>query len=390
MNLSLDISSLKKFLERKKNFSIGVDIGSSSVKVVCLKKNKEGIILDNYSLTKTNTSLINSGFGGNLIDENAGEIIEKIFDEMGLEKKVINIAMPSYASLITVVNLGRVDEKDVDEIIRTEAPKFIPIPLDDVIYDWQIIEGVVGEKGLVSQETSKKEISNNNDLSEEKDSKNNTKNEEKKVALVAIMKSISSRYEKVLGEKDFKINSMEVDAFSIARALTGGGTKENNAILDIGEKVCNIVISAGGNLLLSKSVSIGGNKLTKTLMEAFSIDRERAEKIKMSQNIDEITRQTGKDLFSPTLKAIMDELKNSLALFTKNYQGAQISKIILSGGTSGLKGLDKYIEKETSLPVVLANPWSGIIFPEKLKSRLDEIGPIFGTAVGLALLDLME
>lgn len=379
--ISQQLGMLGRFFKGKKNSSVGVDIGSNSIKIVQLEKEKNQLVLKNYALAKVDCELTSPGVGAHLINDTTGEVVKNIFNKLGIKEKEINLAIPSFASLVTVINLEVTSEKEAQEIIELEAPKFIPVPLEDVVFDWQIIDEKISLKVDENREKNREQKGNNEE--------GRRFSGKKKAVLVAIMKDISRHYEKIFGMNGYKINSLEIDSFSLVRSLIGNDT-ENYIILDIGGKVCNVILVYQGNLVMNKSVNVAGYKLTEAMAKAVGIDPERAEKMKVQQGLEAEITQLREQVFDPLLGVIVEEVEKSLEIFKKNHADPYIKGIILSGGSSRMIGLSDYFKQKLKMEVFMGNPWSKINYPKKLEKSLIKLGPSFAVAVGLAMLELKE
>jgi type IV pilus assembly protein PilM len=375
IELPAGFSSFKKLFKRKKKRAIGVDVGSDSIKIVELAREKGQLVLKNYALVKTNKDLIKEGTAG-VISDMTGKTVKNAFKGTEIRGNDINIAVPSFTSLVTTMELefpANASENEIDQVIQLEAPKFIPVPLSEAVYGWQIID---------KDDTIKK-------YSKQKRNKETKENIKKQVVLVAIMKEISQRYEKVFTDNDFKIDAIEVDIFSLIRTFVGED-KKNYLVLDMGGKVCNIAIVYKGDLVLNRSIDVSGHKMTDSIAEIMNISKERAEQLKIEKGLQTEYRDVREQVLLPLVDTICKESKKALADFKKDYSDSNIENIILTGGSSQLKGLKEYLEKELTLKVLVGNSWSRVTYPKQLEKTLFELSPVFGVAVGLAIFGLEE
>ena len=349
------------------NVSVGVDVGSASIKVVVLERAGEAIHLKNYAIATSKQEIIKPGTSG-VISESASELIRKTIKEAEVSKKSVQAAVPSFSSLITAIEIPRAAEKDIDEIIQNEAPKYIPVQLADVVYGWQLID-----------EGSK------DDEEEKEDAIPGVQRDGKiHILLVAIMREISAKYEAVFSKAGLKIEALEIDAFSLTRALVGSNTSPH-LILDIGHKVCNIVAVSNGNVLLNRTIDIAGDRITKTIARSLNIDTQRAEQIKHKNGMNAGEAQGGTEMIGQIMDAVVAEIKKTNKAIKKTYVGIEISEIVLTGGGSKLVGMVDYLSKELGLKTRIGEPFAAINYPESIQSVIDEHGSELVIAVGLAL-----
>lgn len=349
--------------------AVGVDLGSSSVKIVELEK-KDGVLeLKNYAIAHGKDEFIKPGASG-VISESAGLAVKKTLDGAKIRCSKVNVAVPSFSSLITTIEIPMMPENEIELIVRTEAPKYIPVKLSDVIYGWQLIEQVVPQKA------EKKE--------EEKNNFSGKKKEEKvHVLIVAIMKEISDQYNKVLSENELSIDSLEIDAFSLTRALVADDPG-SYLIMDIGHKVCNMVAVSNKNVLLNRTVDVAGDKVTKVIANSLGVDEQRAEKMKVEKGMK--IDSEGINVTTQILSILIGEVQRTKDVLAKKYPTVELQRIILSGGGAKLKGLREFIERETKLEIVVGNPFLNISCPEDIKESVAENGSILAIAMGLAML----
>jgi type IV pilus assembly protein PilM len=395
------LDNIASYFKKIKGSAVGVDVGSDSLKIVKLKKVGKKLKLENYALIK-----IQKGLTRQEVRKISGELIKEALDEMSMHEKKINIGIPSYSSLITLMEVSGQTEKEIESEIEYEAAKYIPVDLSEVVFDWQIIETSSMESpssqelsgsnkdvdsGLNQLEKNKNQFQeesrvesaqkNSSDLMEETGLNN------KKVLLVSTMKNISNEYQKSLDDNNLEINSIEVDCFSTQRSLL---KKQNGSylIIDIGGKVTNIIGIYKGQLLFNRNIDSAGNKLTELIAKNLNINQERAEKMKLKQGMKSDSDSVNKNIMEPFFDSIIEQAQKSMDKVGE-FKNIKLDKVVLSGGVSETVGLKEYIQKKMNgVEVVYGNPWAGIEYPVEIKDKLLAVAPFFGVAVGLAMIDL--
>ncbi|MFO7807326.1 MAG: pilus assembly protein PilM [Candidatus Moraniibacteriota bacterium] len=373
------IDNFKKAFEREKTHSIGVDVGGNNFKIVELEKKGGEVVLKNYALVKVDEKIID-GEGG-LINNQTGELLAKIFDELGIKSRTINIALPSSSSLITLIDVNSEGESGdyINQAVELEAPKYIPVDLNEVIYDWEVIP----EQDLESEKEEvdgKKEEQNEQNIQEEKRDKNN-----KKVLLVSVMKRIIKKFEKVFYDNEFEIDYLEVDCFPVKKALIRNSRK-NYIILDIGGKLSSIAGVYRGNIIFNRNIDVAGDRLTELIANTMGVGKNKAEKIKIEKGFNNESSKLVENVIEPFFSSIVDQTKSSINEFSSFFKKEDISAVVLTGGTSQIKGLKNYLEKELGIKVYYGNPWAGVEYPKKIEGKLMSASPYFSVAMGLALM----
>lgn len=392
MKLQSYLNNIASYFKKSKSHSIGIDLGSNNLKIVELQKKGEKIILKNYALVKMDRSL-----SADELRDFSGEIVSEILDKMSIRKKDISIAIPSYSSLITLLEIAGETEEEIKREVEYEAAKYIPVNLNEVVFDWQIIKSATKNiyPAVASMENANKidtekegagmsgvivgnEVGTGNEASVNKN----------KVLLVSVMKEISSQYQKSFNDRGLKIDSIEIDCFSAQRSLLQG-QKKNYLILDIGGKVSNFIGVYEGQLLFNRNIDLAGNKITELISKSLEINEERAEKIKIEQGFESDSQSVVKNILEPAFNSILEEAQKNLKEFPELEEN-KIEKIILTGGTSNLKGLKDFVQNKMGIEVVYGNPWAKVEYPKEIEKKILAMGPFFGVAVGLALIGLED
>lgn len=372
----LNFEGLKTKFKRsffgENQISVGVDVGNSSVKVVELERKNDSLALKNYAIALGKEELIKPGTLG-VISRTAGVMVKKTLEDSGIHQKKMNVAVPSFSSLITTIEVPEMSQNEIEQVIRKEAPKYIPVQLSEVVYGWQLIEDVVSPTAL-KDDSRKGQLSGGKVIRRQKNIS---------VLMVAVMKEISDQYNSVFSSNGLTIDSLEIDSFSLVRSLIGNDTGAF-LILDIGHKVCNIIIVSNKNILLNRTIDVAGDRVTKIIAKALNISNERAEKLKIEKGLD--ISGEGMNMVIQTISILAREIQRTEAALTEKYPEVNISKIILSGGGSKLKGFKEFIENEVKIKTVLGNPFQTITYPEQIKDTITKYSPTLSIAVGLAVL----
>lgn len=360
---------LEKFFVQTRSSAIGIDVGNSSVKIVQLSKKKEGIFLTNYALAKIKNSDPLKGKNRFRI---VGRILKKIKQELNWDIDEANISVPLSSSLLTSVDFWATSNEEIDQLIQVEASKYIPIPLEEVIYGWKIVDTpppAVKPEAVVKEDEKK--------AGEEK----------KKVVVVAVMKDVSRKYEEALSLGEVAVETLEVDVFSLARCL--GREGKSSLILDFGENSSNLVAALGRSPVLAKNIDLGSGKITDLMAHLLGVDAARADKLKLEQGIN-ITSMEIRDSIFALLENLKEEIVSMKESFNKDFPDSPVDELILVGGGAELKGLREHLEKETGIKIGQGAVFEEIILPEKIKGKLLLSSRFFSVAVGLALIDLKK
>lgn len=355
------------FLKNKKNYFLGVDFGTSSVKIVELYYKDNKVYLSNYGVID-----FGSESGKLNYEEKKDDIVKYIkstLHKMDVKTTQINAAIPGQSGLSVVVEFPEMDEEELGKAVKLEAGKHIPSPLDEVFLSWDLVSRPKVQGALLRKD-------------KKKGAENKTGKME--VLLVAALKNEVLKYEDVAKASNLEIKSLELDIFSIARAFVGE-ERGTFLIVDIGFKSSNLILVDKGTVKISRSLSVGGQEITNLIKTTLNTSWDEAEKIKKSDK--EFFDPNGQVSLIPVFNSIVSEAKRIINEFHgKEGMDNRVDNIIVSGGTSKLKGINSYFTKTLGVQAVTGNPWKRVLHKDpRLDSMMDELGASFSVALGLAL-----
>lgn len=340
---------------------LGVDFGTSSIKVVELGvENKEPVLVNYGEIGLSVLESMRLNDQGNY-DAQITIFLRALLERIGSKTKEVYVAMPAFIGLVALVEFPQMSEKELKEAIQFEAHKYIPSPLEEVALSWEI----VGEYETVSSEHQEKTI---NKL---------------EVLLVAALNKEVDRYESYIKSVEYEMQLLELETFSMVRS-TIRDTQDAYLLIDIGSRASNFVLVENRLVKMSRNLDVGGQDVTRTLMESLSISFERAETLKKGEK-DFLNDRESRLTFLP-LEMIASEVQRMLqARLAKNPNASPIHGIILSGGTAAMTGLTQYFSNVLNLPVEIAEPWRGIRYDQSLQAAISRMGSSYSVAIGLAL-----
>ncbi|MBW6440978.1 type IV pilus assembly protein PilM [Patescibacteria group bacterium] len=349
---------------------LGIDIGTTGMRIVQLGKKDKQIILENYVSIETEDYLeiIGSGSKFNNIrmsDKKIASTLAEIIRDSGLDSKKVSMSVPISSAFTSIVTLPEMPNSEIENAINFEARQYIPIPIEEVAFDWIVIE----------REGNYKTIN-----SFDKDSKKKLK-----ILLVAIPKEITNKYINIVNSLGLELIALETESFSLARALSrfeDGAV----AIVDIGNKTTGVTVVEKGVVISGHSISgVGGEEITKIISHGVNVDYRRAEQLKMEVGFNNSnTKKQISDLILPTISVIVSEIIKINEAYVRTRQNS-IKKVIITGRTAYISGLAKYFTKQIGIPTEIGFPWKNIVYNPVLEKRLHDSSQHFSVAVGLAL-----
>lgn len=349
--------------------AVGIDIGSSMIKIVEIKKKEGRAVLETYGAISLGPyAELEMGRVTNLPPEKIIEALKEVLKDSGVTTKKSALAIPVISSLIFTIELPpNIKESEVDAIVKTEARKYIPVPITEVSLDYFILP----KKEPSFEESHNPEVSV-------------VSSERLEVLVVAIQNDAVTKYRSIVSGAEIEADFFEVEIFSSIRS---NFEHELSPVLlmDFGASKTKLSIVEFGTVKSFHTVNRGGADISDSISKSLSIPFAKAEELKKEYGLFE--NPVEKDL-SEIIKLhvdyIISETNDVLLGYEKKY-GRTISKVVLTGGGALLKGLKETAGNSFKADVEVGHPFSKIGAPAFLDKVLEATGPEFAVALGLAL-----
>lgn len=358
--------------KRKTKSCLGIDIGTSSIKVVQLKRSEGRYKLETYGelqsygyLERLNDPVQTKSL--KILETQVIEMVRKIITEAEITTKRAAISIPVFSSFVSIIDLPPMLEKELSRALIFEAKRYIPIPLSEVRIDWKIID----KQRVNSTKSGKKDLFKS------------------RVLLIAVPKEVITKHLRIAKALGLKLIALELESFSYMRSLIGDD-QGTSCVLDFGARSTSFTIINKGFIQMSHSLDIAGTELTKALSHGMGIDFKRAEAYKKERGLNHKEIEVGKEA-RDILLTFIDKVVLEVERMISSYQtktNSKVTKLVLSGGSGNLIGLKEYLEKKLNIEVVVGDPWVNVSFPSFLGPVLKEIAPRFAVAVGLAMREI--
>ncbi len=333
---------------------IGVDIGSSAIKIVQLRGIKGVPTLETYGELQLGPyEGLDLGRGTHLPAQKCSEALIDILREAGATGKEVAVALSYNASFTTVISVPTLDPERIGSMIPIEAKKYIPISLSQVSLDWFPL--------MVREEQRSTDV-----------------------LITAIYNESLSWYTSVIKGSGLNTVTNEVEIFGAIRSVLSP-KDETVAVLDCGASATRLYIVKKGVVAKTHSVPLSGIELTHTLGKALAIEFRAAEELKRAVGMHGVESDPR---VQKTLVTGIERGLRELRTVVKRYEESEkitVDKIILSGSGALLKGFGTYIQDMFSCPVTFADPFLKVGHPAFLEDTLKQAGPSFAVAVGVAL-----
>ena len=369
------LSGLSNKLSGKKQSVLGIDIGSSSIKMVQLSMREGHPVLDTYG------ELALGPYAGKGVGESTNlplmKIIEAINDmlrekEVNISTRLSGMAIPFSSSLMAVIELPGLPQKQLAEMVPIEARKYIPVPISEVTLDWYVIP---------------KDKNPEDNVPYTKDSK--APLEKLEVLVVALHNETINSYKEIVTKCNLDASFFEIEIFSTMRSVLDQEIAPM-LIIDMGAATTKLYIVERGILRSSHMVNRGSHKITDELSKSLGISIADAEYLKREKGLPgEINGIEMKKVMILTLNYIFSEANQFILAYQKKYN-KNINKVFLVGGGSALKGIVDVAKENFQTEVVAGDPFAKVVAPAFLEKVLRETGPEFTVAMGVALRRLQE
>ena len=344
----------------KGKLAVGLDIGSGSIKVCQLKQSKKNYALQAFGMVQLPPEAI---VDGALMNSNAVvDAIQELFQSQKIKSKEVATSVSGHSVIIKKINLPQMTPEELEESIQWEAEQYIPFDINDVNIDVQILNTESTQAGQMD------------------------------VLLVAAKKDMVNDYTSVIMEAGLTPVVVDVDSFAVQNMFEVNyevPRSETVVLINIGAAVTNINVLANGISTFTRDISIGGGQFTDAIQKALNVSYDEAEALKLGggADTDAVVPQEVERVLQTESEAIANEVQRSLDFYAATSADAHLARIFLSGGSAKIPALIKTIERRTSVPVEIVNPFRNIDISGRGFSvdYLKNVAPMAAVSVGLAL-----
>lgn len=338
--------------------TIGLDIGLSYIKVVSLSHEKDQHKLISLGSIAAPTPGMISDSENDL--EAVAVTIKKLLSAAKINQKQVISALPESKIFTRVIDdLPYLTDSELSSAIRFAAEEFIPMPLIDVNLNWQVLF----RSG--SKDSNAKTI----------------------VLVIASPKNIVTKYVEVLSFSGLKPKALETEIIAVTRSLVGNNPfSPSTLIILLGATTTDFATVSSGSIWLTRSISTGGQSLTRALAQQLNFEFSQAEEYKKVYGLLE-DQLEGKvfEVLRPIVDIIATEAKRTIQAYESKYPQDPIKRVVIAGGGAKMPGLVIYFANSLGLEVQEADPWYSIIKDKAIAGKLAQEAPTYAVATGLAL-----
>ncbi len=370
---------------------LGIDIGNSAVKLVELENVKGRPKLLTYGYLEQSNEILTSN-----TKESKDKIIQaltRIQEEAHTSSTNVVAALPSYTVFTSIIHLPKMPKKELIAAVNWEAKKFVPMPLDEMILDWKVLEDDMLDTAYAVNGGPQAAADMPGVGAAAENQKSATIQSKKKkflkILLTAAPKDLVSRYLEVFKAAKLNLVSLETESFALERALVGSD-KSPVMIIDVGAAATTISVVLDSVPLINRSIDIGGRTITKAIANSLNIDVERAEQFKRDFGLTPST-QGGSDQIPKRIEFMVSSIVNEVRYVLNLYQSqgnTSLEKIVLAGGSAWLPNMTQYLSNILGVKVFIGDPWARVMYPMEMKPILQQLGPRMAVSIGLAMREI--
>ncbi len=345
------------FFSRPKNL-VGLDIGSSAVKVVELKDlgKGKGFQLLNAAVERLSPEAIVDGAimdAGLVVDT-----IQKAFSGRRIKASDVAIALSGHSVIIKKISIPATSEEELAEVIPWEAEQYIPFDVEDVNLAYQVLKAASGGEGNMD------------------------------VLLVAAKKDKINDYTSVASQAGKNPVLVDVDVFALQNCYEMNydtDTAAGAALINIGASTTNVAILKGTTSIFWRDISVGGNHYNDAIRKELNLSFDQAEQLKRGEEVDGIPVENVTPIIASVNDFVGTEIQKTIDFFKNTTPGETIEKMIVAGGSSRVPHLREALAERFSVPVEPLNPFNRVHVGKGISPEMvEELSASVSIAVGLA------
>lgn len=343
---------------------IGLDIGTFAVRAAELDLGGDRPTLLRFGQVALPPGAVMSGEVEDV--EAVGAAIRRLWSESGFRSRQVIVGVANQRVIVRQADVPAMDEEDMRSALRFEAQELIPIPLDEAILDFQVLETIPGEEGQATA----------------------------RILLAAAQRDMVRTHLAAVERGGLTTTTVDLIPFALIRALAGPPEflpepNQASAIVSVGAGITNVVVHEEGVPRFVRILLVGGDDITRAIAEELDVDLDLAEDLKRRADEgseDDLEARTGV-IVSQRLGSIVEEIRGSLDFFLAQPDAAQYDRVLVTGGASRTVGFMERLQQALGTPVEMARPLSMLAIGKVGLSddQLQEAEPLVAVPIGLSM-----
>lgn len=338
---------------------VGIDVGSSSIKVVRLRESRGTYHLENLGIMPLGSETI---VDNTIMDSPAiVDAINNLLASIKIKTKKVATSVSGHSVIIRKISLPIMTDAELESSIQWEAEQYIPFDISEVNIDFQILGPDAKDPAQMN------------------------------VMLVAAKKDFVNDYTAIFNEAGLEPVVMDIDCFAVENMFDynyGFVDGEVVALIDLGASATSVNVLKGETSVFTRDIQAGGNLLNEELQKRLGISSDEAERAKLGNgDVADVDPDSIDEILSDAVENLVQEVQRSLDFFTATSSDDRVAKVYLAGGLSGSEKVRSILEERLGIPAEKVNPFRNVTVNEKQfdAEYLDAVGPMFSVAAGLAM-----
>ena len=337
---------------------IGVDIGSSSVKLVQLRESKGGFNLVALGMVDLPPEVI---VDNAIMDSGAlADAIRGLVESLKIKTKNVATSVSGHSVIIRKIQLPLMTEDELEASIQWEAEQYIPFEVSEVNLDFHILGPDANDPSVMN------------------------------VTLVAAKKDMVNDYVAVFNECGLTPVVMDIDCFALENAFEscrGFDDDEVVALINMGASAMNVNILKAGNTVFTRDVQVGGNMVNDEIQKRLGLNSEDSERAKLGEEVEGVDDASVREVVVSASESLAQEVQRSLDFFSATSSDEKVDKAFITGGVAKTSDIREMLEKRLGIPVEVFNPFEqmGVDNKQLDPEYIQAVGPLFTVGVGLAM-----
>ena len=345
---------------------VGLKIGASSLAAARVSVNG-AVTVEHLAREPLAPGIVS---GGEVRDVPAlAAALAAFFKRHKLPRRAVRVGVASNRIGVRTIELSGIeDPRQLENAIRFRAQEVLPIPIEEAVLDWQVLDETRRDDGVVA----------------------------KRVLLVVAYRDLVDAYTAACGQAGLRLIGVDLEAFALLRALMGGPQRETAdpsalVAVSLGSERSTLAVSDGYTCEFTRVLEWGGRALTGAVARVLDVEPGEAERIKTELSLDGTGAEAGlsaesaaraRDALHMGLQTFARELVSSLQFYQGQPDSLGIREVILAGGTAELRGLAGVLHSLIGVPVRVGDPLAAVAVG---KLRGDRVTPALAVPIGLGM-----
>lgn len=340
----------------KSNKIIGLDIGTSSIKMAELERTKNGYVLNSFGFAPTPVGSISAGEIADPIM--LADSVKSLMDSLLSKRKNAAVGVWGTSVVIKKISVPRMDLNLLREQVKWEAEQYIPFDINEVSLEYHVLPRSSNPEAM-------------------------------DILIIAARSEYLSRYVEVVETAGLNCSVVDVNSFALANCFEAnyGATTETVALINIGASTTNFVVSDRGNVSFVRDIPVGGLTFTNDIHKNMGVSVDEAENLKLSASMGQPVPDEVHENINSSNEVLAEEILRSAGFYNMNAAESPIQRVYVCGGAMHTPNLMASMGKVLNLPVESLNTFAKVRFNTKKFSvdYISQITPFVGVVLGLSM-----